>query len=290
MAPYQQQEDEARSKQRLGKEAVDLALQGRWEEAESANRDIIEKFPADIEAYNRLGRALIELEDLARAKEAYLKALELAPNNDIAKKNLARLAGVAETAVISSDAHHETSPSRPRARMVAPELFTAEMGKTGVVNLVALASSDVLARIGFGAQVYLGVRGQHLAVESGGGDYLGEVESKQGLRLIKLIEGGNRYAAAILNVGGNEARVIIKEVYQHPSQVGYLSFPVKATKRLRSHDRESLLKRIIIADEGEAMEEVDYPAEAERSKAEEESVPEGFSVLGENGKREEFEL
>jgi len=290
MAPYQQQEEEARSKQRLGKEAVDLALQGRWEEAESVNRDIIEKFPADIEAYNRLGRALIELEDPARAKEAYLKALELAPNNEIAKKNLARLASVAEAAVISSDEHHKTSPSRARARIVAPELFTAEMGKTGVVNLVALASSDVLARMGFGAQVHLGVKGQHLVVESDGGDYLGELESRQGLRLIKLIEGGNRYAAAILNVGGNEVRVIIKEVYQHPSQVGYPSFPVKATRRLRSHDRESLLKRKIIADEGEAMEEVEYPAEAERSKAEEESVPEGFSVLGENGKKEELEL
>jgi tetratricopeptide (TPR) repeat protein len=290
MAPYQQEEEEARSRQRLGKEAVDLAVQGRWEEAEMVNRDIIEKFPADVEAYNRLGRALIELEDFARAKEAYLKALELAPNNGIAKKNLARLAGVSESAVTSSNGHHETSPSKAQARRVAPELFTAEMGKTGVANLVALASNDVLAKMGFGAQVYLGVKGQHLVVENEGGEYLGEVDPKQGLRLIKLIEGGNRYAAAILNVGENEARVIIKEAYRHPSQVGHLSFPVKATKRLRLNVKESLLKRKIIAEEGEAMEQVEYLEEAEPSKAEEESVPEGFFVLGEDGEKEEFEV
>ena len=40
------------------------------------------------EAYNRIGRALTELGDFNRAKEAYLKALELAPGNTIAKKIL----------------------------------------------------------------------------------------------------------------------------------------------------------------------------------------------------------
>ena len=62
ISSYQQEEEEkARFRQRLTKEAIDLALQGRWEEAEVANRDIIERFPTDVEAYNRVGRALIEL-------------------------------------------------------------------------------------------------------------------------------------------------------------------------------------------------------------------------------------
>ena len=289
MAPYQQEEEETQLRQRLSKEAVTLALQGRWEEAEVVNRDIIEKFPADVEAYNRLGRALIELEDFARAKEAYLKALECAPNNYIAKKNLARLDSLPASVVASVDDPHRAPLLRPHLRGVAPELFTAEMGKAGVVNLVALASSDVLAKVGFGAQVHLRAKGQHLTVESEGGEYLGEVDSKQGLRIIKLIKGGNRYAAAILNVGENEARVVIKEVYQHPSQVGHLSFPVKATKHLRSDFKESLLKRKIIAEEGDVMEAVESPEEAEFFKSEEESLPEGFFVVGEDGEKEEFE-
>ena len=94
IAYFQQGEEKARLRQRLSKEAIDLALQGRWEEAEGINRDIIEKFPADAEAYNRLGRALTELGDFNGAKEAYFKALELAPESTIAKKNIARLQAV----------------------------------------------------------------------------------------------------------------------------------------------------------------------------------------------------
>jgi tetratricopeptide (TPR) repeat protein len=290
MAPYQQEEEKARLRQRLSKGAVDLAVQGRWEEAELVNRDIIEKFPADAEAYNRLGRALTELGDFAQARKAYLKTLELAPNNVIAKKNLARLASLPESIATSGDEQHKAPPMGEHFRRIAPEFFTAEMGKTGVESLCHVAPDEVLAKMGFGIQVYLRVKGQHLVVENEGGEYLGEVEPKQGLRLIKLIEGGNRYAAAILSHRGDEVQVLIREVYQHPNQVRRPSFPVKATERLRPHIKESLLRRRSISGEGEAIEEIEYPEEEEYSKGEEESLPEGFSVLDEDGEKEESEL
>ena len=290
MAPYQQEEEKTRLRQRLSKEAVDLAVQGRWKEAEAVNRDIIERFPADVEAYNRLGRALTELGDFARAKEAYLKTLELAPNNAIAKKNLARLASLPEPIATSGSEHHKATLLRERFRRVAPEFFTAEMGKTGVVNLVALAPDKVLAKMGVGVQVYLRVKGQHLVVENEGGEYLGEVESRQGLRLIKLIEGGNRYAAATLSYRRDKAQVLIREVYQHPSQVGHPSFPIKAAGRLRPHIEERLLRRKLATEEGAAMEEIEYPEEEEYPEGEEEPLPEGFSILDENGEKGEFEL
>jgi tetratricopeptide (TPR) repeat protein len=285
--PYQQ-EEETILRQRLSKKAVDLAVQGRWEEAEAVNRDIIEKFPADVEAYNRLGRALTELRKFAQAKEAYLKALELAPNNAIASKNLARLANLPEPLVTLGSEHHQITPVKERSQRVAPEFFTAEMGKTGVVRLCDIASEEVLAKTGAGVQVYLNVRGQHLVVENEGGEYLGEVEPKQGLRLIKLIEGGNRYAAAILSYRGNEVQVFMREVYQHPSQVGRPSFIVKPVEHLRplfhphpsplpSRERGGEIEAI------EAMEEPLYPEEEEYLEEEEESVPEGFSVLDEDG-------
>jgi tetratricopeptide (TPR) repeat protein len=286
MASYQQEEDKARLRQRLSKEAVDLALEGKWEEAEAVNRDIIEKFPADAEAYNRLGRALTELEDFDGAKEAYFKALELAPENAIAKKNLARLTSLSESMAILSGNPQKASTSRAQARRVALDLFITEMGKAGVVNLHNVASGEVLAKMGFGDQVHLEVRGQHLIVEDGSGEYLGEVEPRQGLRLIKLMRGGNRYDAAILNVEEDKVQVVIKEVYQHPSQVGHPSFPVKAAERLRSRIKESLLRRGIITDEGEALQEGGYFEEEEYPSHEEEPVPEGFTVVGEEGKGE----
>jgi len=277
---YQQEEERARLGRRLSEEAVALAIQGRWEEAVAVNRSIIERFPSDVGAYNRLGRALAELGEFARAKEAYSKALELAPNNVIAVKNLARLASL-PVAKASLDRGH---------RRVVPELFITEISKAGVVNLCNLAPTEVLARMGIGNQVCLRVEGQSLVVENDQGEYLGEVEPKHGLRLIKLIEGGNRYAAAIHSVGEDGVRVIIREEYQHPSQEEYPSFPVKATERLRSYAKEYLLRRDVSYREGEEIKKVegDEGDEGDEGEAgdsekegEEKGLSEGFSILGE---------
>jgi len=285
IASYQEEEEKARLRQQLSKEAIDLALQARWEEAEAVNRDIIKRFPTDVEAYNRLGRALTELGDFDRAKKAYFKALKLAPENAIAKKNLARLTSLSESMATLSSNPQKASTWRAQARRVALDLFITEMGKAGVVNLHNVASGNVLAKMGFGDQVHLEARRQHLIVASEGGEYLGEVEPRQGLRLIELMRGGNRYDAAILNVEEDKVQVIIKEVYQHPSQVGRPSFLVKATEHLRTRIKESLLRRGIITNESEASPELGYFEEEEYPGPEEESLPEGFTVVGEDGER-----
>jgi len=285
IASYQEEEEKAQLRQQLSKEAIDLALQGRWEEAEAVNRDIIKRFPTDVEAYNRLGRALTELGDFDRAKKSYFKTLKLAPENAIAKKNLARLTSLSESMATLNSNPQEASPQRAKARRVALDLFITEVGKAGVVNLHNVASGNVLAKMGFGDQVHLEARGQHLIVVSEGGEYLGEVEPRQGLRLIKLMQGGNRYDAAILNVEEDKVQVIIKEVYQHPSQVGRPSFLVKATEHLRTRIKESLLRRGIITDESEDSPELGYFEEEEDLGPEEESLPEGFTVVGEDGER-----
>lgn len=286
IASYQQEKEEkARLRQRLSKEAIDMALQGKWEEAEVANRDIIERFPSDVEAYNRLGRALTELSQFDAAKEAYLKSLQLAPKNAIAKKNLARLTGLSESIANLKRSRHKTPAYKAQARRVALDLFITEVGRAGVVSLHSVAPAKVLAKMGFGDQVHLKERKQHLIVTSEDGEYLGEVEPKQGLRLLKLMQGGNTYDAAILNAQEDIVHVIIKEIYQHPSQVGHPSFPVKATEHLRSRLKESLLRRGIITDEGELVPESEYLEEEEELDAEQESLPEGFTVIGEDGER-----
>jgi tetratricopeptide (TPR) repeat protein len=275
--PFHQEEEKSGLERRLSKEAIDLAIQGRWEEAVIANRNIIVKFPTDADAYNRLGRALTELGEFAQAKEAYAGTLELAPNNAIAKKNLARLASLSESKAISHSGHHK----------VAPELFITEVGKVGVVNLCNLAPKEMLAKMGLGDQVHLSIKGQRLIVQSEHREYLGEVELKHGLRLIKLIEGGNEYAAAVFSVGESEMKVVIKEIYQHPSQVGRISFPVGAAERFRE---EALVRHDVIAEEGGAPEGVESSEEeGGYEEGEAEALPEGFSVLEETDEKGEFE-
>lgn len=285
MGAHQQQgEEKARLRQELSKQAIDLALQGRWEEAEAINRNILEQFPADAETYNRLGRALTELEDFDGAKEAYLKALELVPDNAIAKRNLARLTSLSESMVALTNKSQKALASKGQARRAALDLFITEMGKAAVVSLHNMASSDVLAKMAFGDQVHLEVKGQKLIVRSEDGDYLGQVEPRQGLRLVQLIHGGNEYDAAILNAEEDRAQVVIKEIYQHPSQAGRPSFPVKAEEHLRTRIKESLLRRGAVAEESEALLELgDF--EEEDTGREEESLPEGFTVVGEDSER-----
>jgi hypothetical protein len=265
---YQQEEEQTKLGRWLSGEAITLAIQGCWEEAVEVNRKIIETFPTDIGAYNRIGRALTELGEFAQAKEAYGKVLELAPGNVIAAKNLARLASLSESELASNGGHHR----------IAPALFVAEKGKAAVVNLRNLAPRKVLARMGVGAQVHLRAEGWRLIVENERGEYLGEVEPQYGLRLIRLMKGGNRYAVAIRSVWGDGVQVVIREEYQHPSQLGQLSFPAKATEHVP-----------LGAGDDETAKEFDSSEEAESDKREDEVLLEGFSVLGEADEKGELE-
>src|SRR3990170_150507 len=93
-----QAEDRTRVRKQQADAAIQLALKGRWEEAVALNKSIIELFPTDVDAYNRLGKAMTELGRYGEAKGAYQKALEIDPLNTIARKNLTRLATLGEEA------------------------------------------------------------------------------------------------------------------------------------------------------------------------------------------------
>jgi len=243
------QTGEARLRRRRTKEAISLAMQGRWEEAVTANRSIIEVFPKDIGAYNRLGKALAELGQYAHAREAYSQALEIDPKNSIARRNLRRLSLLKEA---------QLAPGGDNYR-VTPQLFIEETGKAGVASLEQLAPKEVLAKLTAGDPVYLRPKGQGLIVENKLGEYLGQVEPRIGARLTKLIDGGNRYTAAIASSADSEVKVIITEVFQHPSQVGRPSFPAKDYDGFRSYVKGSILKYEL--DEDEGLDDMDYHLE-----------------------------
>ena len=256
------EEDKARLRRKASQEAISLAMQSRWQEEVTVNQSIIALLPTDIDAYNRLGRAFMELGEFARAKEAYTQALGLDPYNSIAQKNLQRLSLLPDAPV----------KVKEKRREVSPDLFIGEMGKAGVVNLQNLAPRELLAKMTAGNQVHLRVKGQQLVVENDQGEYLGLVEPPHGFRLARMIEGGNKYTAAIVSINNDSVRVIIREVFQHPSQVGRLSFPVKAVEGFQPHVRDTLLRH-------EAVEE-EVLEEAEDIELEEgELIPEGFSIF-----------
>ena len=226
-------------------QAIQLAMQGQWQEAAAVNRAIIAVFPNDVDAYNRLGKALTELGQFSEAREAYARTLELDSLNSIAKKNLARLATLDEGAPAQAEGSQKLSP----------QMFISEMGKTGIAVLTR-AAAKAAARMTAGDQVFLRRQNNTLVVESSQGEYLGEIEPKLGMRLIKLMEGGNQYAAAIATLNGDDVRVIIKETFQDPSQAGKLSFPPTAGDAFRAYTKEGLLRRDV-EEEEDSFEEGD---------------------------------
>ncbi len=228
-----QEERLARLKRQSGEQAIALAVRGHWQEAVVANKLIIENFPRDAEAHNRLGRAYMELGELTRSREAYQRTMELDPFNAIAKKNLQRLDYLGEEKAVGDEGG---------TRKVEPQQFIEEIGKAGVVDLYHPAPTELWARMVAGDEVYLKIAGTRLTVEDSRGEYLGQVDPKHEQRLVRLMEGGNKYSAAVVSSAGETMTVIIREMYQDPSQARRLSFPPKETEEAKPYVGERVFK------------------------------------------------
>jgi hypothetical protein len=228
-----QPEERARQQRQLTDQAINLALESKWEEAVAVNRQLQSLFPRDLSTLNRLGKALSELGQFAEARQAYSDALEIDPTNSIARKNLDRLASLGDGAAVR----------RPSHERMDPRLFIEETGKTGFTELLDLAPRQTLVRLTAGDQVYLGREGNVLWVLNAEQEHIGRIEPRLASRLIKFMEGGNQYAAGITELRSHEVRIIIRETFQHPSQFGKVSFPAKGGgETVRAYTKESLVR------------------------------------------------
>lgn len=220
-----------RLKQQRSKEAIDLAMQARWQEAVTINQEIVREYPEDVDAYNRLGRAYMELGKYKQARAAYESAVKLDPYNAIASRNIRRLKDIKET----DRAEVETAK-------VEPQQFIEEIGKAGVATLSDLAPKEKRARVVAGDRVNLKANGSILTVESSRGEYIGRVEPKHAQRLARLMLGGNQYSATVVRSTADMMTVMIRETFQHQSQAGKLSFPPKGMEEFRPYATDKLLK------------------------------------------------
>ena len=233
MTQAQSAEEKARLKKQWTDLAIQQALASQWEEAVITNKNILNIYPNEAEAYNRLGKAYSELGQYTEARQAYSQTLKYSPKNTIAKKNLDRLAQLQE----------EAAPAHTGAERIDPRLFIEETGKTGLTDLIDIAPASVLAKVGVGDRVQLYVTGHTLFVRNAAGEDIGRVEPRLANRLINFMEGGNRYAAAILAMENGQVRLMIREEYQHPSMFGKVSFPSQGGgDTIRAYTKDSMLR------------------------------------------------
>ena len=241
-----------RQRRQLGEQAIAHATHGEWEAAVETNRELLELGP-DIDAYNRLGKALAELDRAAEALEAYEQALERDATNRIAQRNVERL-----RVLIAAD--KPAQDGKGRTDKAPATLFIEEMGKTGRARLINPAAPRVLAPLSPGDAVELTVEGDALQAQVGG-NAIGAVEPRIAGRLLKLIAAGNRYEAAIttLHESGSELTIIIREVFTHPANFGKVSFPTVASGGggVRPYIKGSALRY----DDEDEVEEADEESE-----------------------------
>ncbi len=214
-----------RMRRTMCRQAIMLAMDGKWTEAVDLNKAYLQKFPQDVDAYNRLGKAYMELGEYPQAKESYEHAASLDPYNIIAKNNLGRLARIVESEPTVTIQH----------RKAQPQHFIEEIGKARVLQLHNVAPTSVLVKAMAGDEIYLKRDGASLLMENEQGEYLGQVAARFARRLIELMEGGNQYSAAVVSSTPNNITVIIRETFQDPSQVGRLSFTSRRLEGLQVH-------------------------------------------------------
>ena len=218
--------DTPMARRSANEQAVKLAVAGRWQEAAALNRELIARFGDDAEVYNRLGKAFTELGRIREARLVYEKALSVDPTNAIAQRNLNRLA----------QAKEEEPAAAPATRM-SRGLFIEDVGKAAVVRLEA-GRPGALGALDAGDPVELELKGNAINAVTPGGVYLGMVEPRVGLRLARLMNGGNRYSAALVS-NTDPPRIIVRETYQDPSQMGKVSFPKSSINDVRAYTRRN---------------------------------------------------
>ena len=165
-------------------EAIQFALSGQWQQAADCNHEALTMVPDDVESYNRLAKASIELSKLSDAEAAARTALTLAPDNRIARRHLDRIGrlGGSNTPVRLKSAPRQTSAH-----------FISDSAKSTVTELVKQVTAEVLATVSPGDTLNIEPQGPRMSVLTPEGTRLGDLEPRIASRLAKLIEGGNRY-------------------------------------------------------------------------------------------------
>lgn len=226
--------------------AIAHALARRWDLAAQENRTLLEEDPKDVEAANRLGKALTELGDTVGAIEAYELALKIDSTNAIARKNLQRLEEQKKTkrapraaarTKASTGAAASTAPPRRRVDVATESLRTAplieDFGKAADLRLLRV-NARAATLVSTGDPAELEITSSGVAVKAAGGTILGHIDPRTGLRLKRMMETGNRYSVVILRSDEGQVDVHVRETLKHPSLVGQASFLPQAGDKRRT--------------------------------------------------------
>ena len=190
----------------LYQQAIDAALDSKWEEALKINKKIIKLDPQNIDALNRQAKAYMELGKSNLAKKYYSEVLTIDPYNPIALKNLKLMKSFKFNGQMPTFSCHNGR--------LSPTLFLQEPGKTKMVNLLKVAEPQKLSHIFCGMKVLMAVKNHKITIVDANGGYLGVLPDDISHHLLRLYKGGNKYDLFIKSIRVNSLSVIIKETFR----------------------------------------------------------------------------
>lgn len=206
----------------LKDKAIQAMLLGDWENATSLNKSLIKENPKDIDALNRLAYAYTILGRIQDAKSIYKKVLKVDILNQIAIRNIKKLAGLGSKQNVKN-----FSPVKG-----VNYTFLEETGKTKIISLVNTAQPKIIAFLTTGQPVTITIKRSKIFVQDHSNQYLGVLPDDVGRRLIKLIKGGNMYEACIKSATEHNVCVFVKESKRVSKYKNQPSFPQTADQDL----------------------------------------------------------
>ena len=206
-----------KSKKEMTQKAIKLATEAKWPEAALMNQNIIEDFPWDLDAFNRLGKAFIEMGYKNKASKAFKCALTISSNSVIAKKNLDRLIKI-----------NDIKKQRDSRNGISNKNYIEESGRTAITRLVNVSRQLDSLNLLAGDSVHLVLSSKSIKINDQNENALGSLEPKVGSRLRRLINGGNKYEANITSTEGKSISIIINELFRSSSQANMPSFMNKS--------------------------------------------------------------
>lgn len=206
------------TKEELENQAIEAALSSGWQKAVGFNQEILESYPEDTAALNRLGYAFFKLGKVRQARTQFRKVLKIDRYNPVASKNLERLKKV-----------KKIQPQREKA-FVSPSLFLEEPGKTKTVTLVKIAPQKILSSLSIGQPLTLYPKRYSIEVRTKDRSYLGAIPDDLSFRLIRLIKNGYKYSVLVKNFAENFLSIFLKEIKKGAKLKGQPSFTPLETK------------------------------------------------------------
>ena len=225
-------------KRNLSHEAVNLAVTGEWERATEVNKAILELFPTDVEAMNRLVKALIEMGSYVDAQAALNQVCEVAPYNSIAKKNRVRLDRLTANPELANPESSKQARKTVGASQTLPsQTFIQERGKSATTVIRNSNGKRTTAHLAPSDPVVLSREKNTVMVKTLDGQQLGQLEPKMGNRLARLMDGGNKYSAVVVSVIDDGVSIMIRETFKHSSLQNMGSFPPQSASNSNGASR-----------------------------------------------------